>query len=81
MEGSLTEIGLKPEDITDMVLTHLHFDHIGGICEVAQAQLLVSADEWHQLSEPHPERDFILREHIELPGAKWRDHFDGYGKG
>ena len=29
-EGSLANIGLKPEDITDMVLTHLHFDHCGG---------------------------------------------------
>lgn len=28
--GSLHEAGYKPEDITDMVLTHLHFDHCGG---------------------------------------------------
>jgi len=30
----LTELGLrglKPEDITDIVLTHLHFDHCGGM--------------------------------------------------
>lgn len=28
--GSLAQHGLKPEDITDMFLTHLHFDHCGG---------------------------------------------------
>jgi glyoxylase-like metal-dependent hydrolase (beta-lactamase superfamily II) len=28
--GSLRKAGYKPEDITDMVLTHLHFDHCGG---------------------------------------------------
>ncbi len=28
--------------------------------------------EWAQLAGPHPERDFILREHIELSGARWR---------
>jgi glyoxylase-like metal-dependent hydrolase (beta-lactamase superfamily II) len=28
--SSLSEIGLKPEDITDMVFSHLHFDHCGG---------------------------------------------------
>lgn len=27
---SLNKAGYKPEDITDMVLTHLHFDHCGG---------------------------------------------------
>ncbi|TVR29662.1 MAG: MBL fold metallo-hydrolase [Balneolaceae bacterium] len=28
--SSLKAIGLKPEDITDMVFSHLHFDHCGG---------------------------------------------------
>ena len=64
--------GYAAADVSKVIVSHLHFDHIGGISEVAQAQLLVSADEWQQLSEPHPERDFILREHIELPGAKWQ---------
>lgn len=27
---SLAEKGLQPEDITDVLLTHLHFDHVGG---------------------------------------------------
>lgn len=26
----LSRVGLKPEDITDVILTHLHFDHCGG---------------------------------------------------
>jgi glyoxylase-like metal-dependent hydrolase (beta-lactamase superfamily II) len=26
-----SECGLKPEDITDIILTHLHFDHVGGL--------------------------------------------------
>ena len=37
-----------------------------------QAELLVSDHEWQQLADSHPERDFILREHIEVPGANWR---------
>lgn len=28
--GSLGKAGFKPEDITDVFLTHLHFDHVGG---------------------------------------------------
>ncbi len=30
LESSLAELGFKPSDITDMILTHLHFDHCGG---------------------------------------------------
>jgi glyoxylase-like metal-dependent hydrolase (beta-lactamase superfamily II) len=29
-EKSLTKLGLTPDDITDVLLTHLHFDHTGG---------------------------------------------------
>jgi glyoxylase-like metal-dependent hydrolase (beta-lactamase superfamily II) len=30
LEGSLRKHGFAPEDITDVFLTHLHFDHCGG---------------------------------------------------
>jgi glyoxylase-like metal-dependent hydrolase (beta-lactamase superfamily II) len=30
LEQSLSKINLKPADITDVILTHLHFDHTGG---------------------------------------------------
>jgi glyoxylase-like metal-dependent hydrolase (beta-lactamase superfamily II) len=68
----LEGLGYAATDVRKVVVSHLHFDHVGGIKEVPQAELLVCGDEWRQLSGPHPERDFILREHIELPGAKWR---------
>jgi glyoxylase-like metal-dependent hydrolase (beta-lactamase superfamily II) len=68
----LQAMGLQPSNVTKAIISHLHFDHIGGIADIPQAELVVSKDEWKQLSEPHPEREWILREHIELPGAKWR---------
>ncbi len=68
----LETLGLAASDVCKVVVSHLHFDHIGGIADVPQAELLVSRREWQQLSEPHPERDWILRELIELPGANWR---------
>ena len=27
---SLAEKGVQPEDVTDVIITHLHFDHVGG---------------------------------------------------
>jgi glyoxylase-like metal-dependent hydrolase (beta-lactamase superfamily II) len=30
LERSLRAVGVAPEDVTDVVLTHLHFDHAGG---------------------------------------------------
>ena len=72
LSRKLEALGFSPSTVRMVIISHLHFDHIGGIAEVPQAELLVSRDEWRQLSGPHPERDWILREHIELPGAKWR---------
>ena len=30
LTASLQQLGLRPEDITDVIFTHLHFDHCGG---------------------------------------------------
>lgn len=37
---SLAKFGLKPEDITDVILTHLHFDHAGGATTEKNGQLV-----------------------------------------
>jgi|GEM_PF-243079 len=68
----LAGAGVAASDIRTAVISHLHFDHVGGIAQIPQADLLVSDREWAILSEPHPEREWILREHIEIPSAKWR---------
>jgi len=37
--SSLRSIGVAPEDITDVLLTHLHFDHCGGaVCRSSDGQ-------------------------------------------
>ncbi|MCC5859567.1 MAG: N-acyl homoserine lactonase family protein [Ectothiorhodospiraceae bacterium] len=72
LTNKLADLGFDIADVRKVVISHLHFDHVGGIGELPQAELLVSREEWAQLSGPHPERDFIFREHIQLPGAQWR---------
>lgn len=68
----LSRVGVSAKDIQKAIISHLHFDHVGGIKSIPQAELLVSAAEWEILSEPHPEQEWILREHIEIPSARWR---------
>lgn len=33
LKKSLADIGYSPEQITDVIITHLHFDHVGGALE------------------------------------------------
>ncbi len=68
----LADAEFAASNIRTAVISHLHFDHVGGISQIPQANLLVSDQEWAILSEPHPEHEWILREHIEIPSAKWR---------
>jgi len=62
---SLNELGFKPEDIDVVVLSHLHFDHVGGMLTAWQenekpelvfsnAQYLVGSDHWKRAINPHP---------------------------
>ncbi len=37
---ALEERQLKPHDITDIILSHLHFDHVGGLFTIAQGEPL-----------------------------------------
>jgi len=40
IEKSLGKLNLKPEDITDVILTHLHFDHTGGSTKLENEKLV-----------------------------------------
>lgn len=38
--------GFDPAEISQIILTHLHFDHVGGLVEIPNARLVVQAAEW-----------------------------------
>jgi glyoxylase-like metal-dependent hydrolase (beta-lactamase superfamily II) len=40
LKDSLSKLNLKPSDITDVILTHLHFDHTGGSTEIENGKLV-----------------------------------------
>ncbi|MDR1738238.1 MAG: MBL fold metallo-hydrolase [Candidatus Symbiothrix sp.] len=60
--------GFEPDEVSDVVLSHLHFDHCGGctyrdasgaLCPTfPKARHWVSVQQWHNYLHPHPlERD------------------------
>ena len=62
---SLADIGLQPEDIDLIVLSHLHFDHAGGLLTsysdgealklvFNNAKVIVSESAWQRAANPHP---------------------------
>ena len=42
----LRAAGFDPDDVAQVVLTHLHFDHVGGLVEFPNARLVVQRREW-----------------------------------
>lgn len=72
LTGGLTRLGLRLADVRAAVISHLHQDHIGGLGELRGADLVLSAEEWASLDAPLPELRGLLRDHIRLPGLRWR---------
>jgi len=42
LERSLAERGVFPDDVTDVVLTHLHFDHCGGSTKIKDGKIVAT---------------------------------------
>ena len=72
LTAGLLRLGYRTSDVTCAVVSHLHQDHIGGVGEIPDAELLVADDEWRSLHRPMAETRGLFRVHIELPDAKWR---------
>lgn len=75
LEKSLAKHGFHPDDLTDVFLTHLHFDHCGGairrISEQTYAPFFKNArfwsneNHWKWATEPNPrEKASFLNENI-----------------
>jgi N-acyl homoserine lactone hydrolase len=71
LTAGLEGLGYGAGDVTTAVVSHLHQDHIGGVAEIPQANLLVSPEEWRSLQRPLPDARGLLRRHIEIPGLRW----------
>ena len=74
LSKSLNKAGFSQDDITDMFLTHLHFDHCGGgvareqdklTMTFANARYWSNAQHWQWATQPNPrEKASFLKENI-----------------
>lgn len=46
LEDALARVGLSPPDVTDVVLTHHHWDHSDGVARLPRATIHVHGGEW-----------------------------------
>ena len=69
----LDALGLGPDDIDGVVLSHLHYDHAGGAELFAKSELVVQRDEYAAAHYPAPFfASFYYRKNFDLPGYRWR---------
>lgn len=76
LDGNLKKLGFSPDDITDVFLTHLHFDHCGGaivwnkehthfVPAFKNANYWSTENHWKWAIEPNPrEKASFLSENI-----------------
>lgn len=55
----MAAVGVRPEDVTHVVLTHLHFDHVGGAGQAGRvlfprARHVIQKREWDAAHSSHP---------------------------
>jgi glyoxylase-like metal-dependent hydrolase (beta-lactamase superfamily II) len=46
IRGRLQDVGVDPDSPLTVILSHCHFDHVGGLCELPNARLIVQRAEW-----------------------------------
>ncbi len=74
LERSLAKLGFHKNDVTDVFLTHLHFDHCGGVVEYKNnrlrpafknAKIWSNEKHWNWAINPNPrEKASFLKENI-----------------
>ena len=76
LDRSLEAAGVSRADITDVILTHLHFDHCGGATQAGEngretafsnATYHVQRDHWNWAMESNPKEEGSFRTHTFAP--------------
>lgn len=73
-------LSFSPRDVTDIFVTHCHYDHIGGLPDFPDARVHIHAEEYAGLMKPRDmvER-FTFRPEHHAHGPRWIIHRTGEG--
>jgi len=91
LDASLAALGVKHGDVTDVLLTHLHFDHAGGSTVVSGGKVVpafpnaryhVQKAHWDQAMHPTPKDrgSFMPDDYLPLKAEGVLDFTDGEGE-
>ena len=69
LPNQLAKMGLKPADIDVIFISHLHFDHAGGLCDCGHAEVHIQADE---LANANTAEDMAYFDHEIVKQANWQ---------
>ena len=72
LTAQLAALGYAASEVTTAVLSHLHQDHIGGLAELPNAEIVVSAIDWADIDSPSALLNGVMADHVRLPGTNYR---------
>jgi N-acyl homoserine lactone hydrolase len=72
MLNRLASVGVKPAQITDIIITHMHSDHAGGIRLFPQANIVVQRPEYERaITQDNPYLPYF-RSDWDYPATRWK---------
>lgn len=72
LRNRLASVGVDPSQVTDVIITHLHGDHVGGIRLFPQANIVVQRPEYERaMAQQDPYRPYF-RSDWDRPTTRWK---------
>ncbi len=69
----LEPIGVAPQDIKTVILSHMHVDHAGGLQFLPDAEIIVQQDEYNYAFHPHAFSGLVyIKSDFDFPSYNWR---------
>ncbi|MCP4602540.1 MAG: MBL fold metallo-hydrolase [Proteobacteria bacterium] len=64
----IKELGFSPEDVKYVIISHMHWDHAGGMKDFPNAKFFVSKKEWEAANAPDSHKHVYIREQFDNLG-------------
>ncbi|WP_136420006.1 N-acyl homoserine lactonase family protein [Herbaspirillum sp. ST 5-3] len=76
--ASLAALGLQPEDVSDVIITHLHYDHAGNVNLLPKARIHLQEKELHYatgryMTQPLLRHPYAVDDVVEIVRGVYKD--------